>query len=175
MAGNKDMANPAMAGNGNGHATERILVDPIVNVKLKLAVMWATLMFFYIYNDILTMYRQDIVEGLLAGNLEGIQFTQGVLFAAAALMSIPIFMVLLSVTLPARLNRPVNMFMGAFHMVLLVTSTFMDGEAPWAYYGLICVFEGVIIAMITWYAWKWPTQNAVQERATLESVHASDC
>jgi hypothetical protein len=134
------------------------LVDPVVNVKVKLAVMWCTLMFFYIYNDILTLFQQEVIEGLLAGNLEGVEFTPTVLFAAAALMSFPIFMVLLSVMLPARTNRRVNLFAGVFHLVLLV-ATLGVGEGPMAFYAMVMAFEGVVIAAITWTAWRWPTTD----------------
>jgi hypothetical protein len=160
MTNINDMGDPVPAGNESKHVTKTTLVDPIVNVKVKLAVMWIVLMFFYIYNDIMTFFRQDVVEGLLAGNMEGVEFTQGVLFAAAVLMSFPIFMVLLSIVLPARTNRRVNMFAGVFHMVLLFATTTV-GDAPWAHFALYMVLEGIIIAMITWYAWKWPTQDGV--------------
>jgi hypothetical protein len=119
----------------------------------------------------MSFFRQDTVEGVLAGNLEGIEFTQGVLFAAALLMSIPIFMVLLSVVLPARTNRKVNIGAGIFHMVVLgVTTTIGDG--PWAYYALYMVFEGVIISLITWYAWKWPTHEDVPAQDTTD-IHVA--
>jgi hypothetical protein len=143
------------------------LVDPIVNVKVKLAVMWTALMFFYIYNDILTLFRQEVVEGLLAGNLEGVEFTPGVLFSAASLMAFPIFMVFLSVLLPARTNRRLNLFAGVFHLVLLV-ATLGVGEGPMAFYAMFMAFEGVVIAAITWTAWKWPTEEVVPA----QSAHA---
>ncbi len=140
------------------------LVDPLVNVKVKLAVMWSTLLFFYIYNDLLTLFQQKVIEGLLAGNLEGVEFTPTVLFAAALLMSFPIFMVLLSVMLPAKANRRVNIFAGVFHMVLLF-ATMGVGEGPMAFYAMIMAFEGVVIGMITWTAWKWPTSGGAPHGA----------
>lgn len=154
MASNKEMEKLGM----NTNATN--LVDPVVNVKVKLAVMWCALMFFYIYNDILTLFRQEVVEGLLAGNLEGVEFTPTVLFSAALLMSFPIFMVFLSVTLPAKTNRRVNLFAGVFHMVLLV-STLGVGEGPMAFYAMVMLFEGIVIAALTWTAWKWPTEVGI--------------
>jgi hypothetical protein len=166
MVNGPNVANPASAGDESGHTSARALVDPVVNIKVKLAAMWVALMFLYIYNDIMTMYRQDVIEGLLAGNLEGVEFTQTVLFAAAVLMCLPIFMVLLSVVLPARINRPLNVFMGVFHMVVLFASSTVGDEAPWAHYALYCVFEGIIIAMITWTAWKWPREESVPGGAT---------
>ncbi|NIP33314.1 MAG: hypothetical protein GWN39_00155, partial [Thermoplasmata archaeon] len=137
----------------------------VVNVKLKLALLWIVLMWFYAYNDIMSFFRQDMVEGILAGNIEGITFTQPFMFAMALLMSFPIFMILLSVMLPARLNRGVNIGAGIFHLVLLGITATVGDEGPWAYYALYMAFEGVIIALITWTAWKWPTTDGVPHGA----------
>jgi len=156
------MVNMKNVENMSKQTTATSLVDPIINIKLKLAIFWIVLMFFYAYNDIISFFRQDTIEGVLAGAPGGIEMTPVFLLAASVLMSIPIFMVLLSAVLPARINRPVNIVVGIFHLVLLgVTSTVGD-EGPMAHYALYMVFEGIVIAMITWYAWKWPTQESVQ-------------
>lgn len=136
-------------------------MDPIINIKFKLAILWIVLVFFYLYNDVISSMRKDIVEGVLAGTPGGVEITPAFLVAGAVLMSIPIFMVLLSVVLPARTNRPVNIIVGIFHLVLLAATPSMGNEAPWAHYALYMVFEGMIIVMITWYAWKWPTVSSV--------------
>ena len=159
MASNNDMEM-----NGK-HANARDLADPVVNVTLRLAVFWIVLMWFYAYNDLMSFFRQDIVEGVLAGNIEGIEFTQPFMFAMALLMSFPIFMILLSVVLPARLNRPVNIFAGIFHLVLLGITATVGDEGPWAYYALYMALEGIIIGLITWTAWKWPASDGAPHGA----------
>ncbi|MCK5252802.1 MAG: hypothetical protein KAQ96_07620 [Thermoplasmata archaeon] len=163
---NKDnMENSALAGNVSKHTTATSLMDPIINIKLKLAIFWVVLIFFYLYNDVISFMRKDIVEGVLSGTPGGIEITPVFLVAGAVLMSIPIFMVLLSVVLPARTNRPVNIIVGIFHLVLLAFTTTLGDEAAWAHYALYMVFEGMIIVLITWYAWKWPTQEGVAAKA----------
>ena len=84
------------------------LEDVKVNVKVKLALFWVALMFFYIYNDLLSMFKPGTVEELVGGSLEGIIFTQEFLFSAALLMALPSIMIFLSLTLKAKLNRIVN-------------------------------------------------------------------
>ena len=42
------------------------LVDIEINVKIKLALFWVALMFFYIYNDLLSMFKPGTVEELVA-------------------------------------------------------------------------------------------------------------
>ena len=145
-----------------GRKIDTVLVDPIINIKLKLAIFWIVLMFFYLYNDVISFFKQDTIEGVLAGAPGGVEITPVFLLAASVLMSIPIFMVLLSVVLPAKMNRPVNIVVGIFHLVLLAATATVGDEAPMAHYALYMVFEGLIISLITWYAWKWPTQEGLQ-------------
>jgi hypothetical protein len=134
------------------------LEDIKINVKVKLALFWVALMFFYLYNDLFSLFQPGHVAELVEGHLEGIQFTQELLFGAAILMALPSFMILLSLTLPAKMNRMVNIIVGIFHIVVLAGTLFVPGDL-WAYYALYMIFEAVFIILIVWHAWKWPTQE----------------
>ncbi len=139
---------------------KKILEDPKVNVKIKLSVLWITMVFFYLYNDVISLFRKDILEEALTGEMGGIQISQTFLLGAAVLMSASILMTFLSVVLPARVNRPTNIIMGIFHAIVLAATMTVPGET-WAHYALYMVFEAVFIAMIIWHAWKWPEQEDV--------------
>ena len=134
------------------------LVDIEINVKIKLALFWVALMFFYLYNDLFSFFKPGTVEELVGGSLEGIVFTQELLFGAALLMALPSIMIFLSLTLKAKLNRMVNIIVGIFHMVVLVGTLMVPGDL-WVYYATYMVFEAVFIILIVWHAWKWPTQK----------------
>ncbi len=134
------------------------LVDIEINVKIKLALLWVALMFFYLYNDLLSFFKPGTVEELVGGSLEGIVFTQELLFGAALLMALPSIMIVLSLTLKAKLNRMVNIIVGIFHMVVLIGTMMVPGDL-WVFYATYMVFEAVFIALIVWHAWKWPTQE----------------
>ena len=123
-----------------------------VNVKVKLALLWIALMFFYIYNDIFSLLQPGHVAELVEGHLEGVKFTQELLFGAAILMALPSFMVFLSLTLKAKLNRLVNIIVGIFHIIVLVITLFVGGDL-WAYYALYMIIEAVFIVLIVWTAW----------------------
>jgi len=140
--------------------TAPTLEDPKVNIKTKLAILWITLMWFYAYNDIISFFRKDTHEGALSGEFEGVVISQEFLFAASVLMAIPIFMVFLSIALPAKINRPLNIIMGIFHAVVLAGTLTVPGET-WAHYTLYMIFEAVFIALIVWFAWKWPIMEGV--------------
>jgi len=94
------------------------LQDTGIDVKVKLSVLWICLMFFYLYNDVLSFYRKDIVEGVLSGDFGAIQVTPDFLLAGAILMAIPVFMVFLSLALPAKFNRWTNIIVGVFHIAV---------------------------------------------------------
>ena len=134
------------------------LEDMKINVKVKLALFWVALMFFYLYNDVFSLFQPGNVAELVEGHLEGIHFTQELLLGAAVLMAIPIFMIFLSLTLKAKVNRWANIIAGIFHAVVLVSTLLVPGDL-WAYYALYMIFETVFIVLIVWHAWKWPTQE----------------
>jgi hypothetical protein len=136
--------------------TARILEDVKINVKIKLSALWVALMFFYLYNDLFSFFKPGTVEELVGGSLEGIVFTQELLFGAALLMALPSIMIFLSLTLKAKLNRMVNIIVGIFHMVVLVGTLMVPGDL-WVFYATYMVFEAVFIILIVWHAWKWPT------------------
>jgi hypothetical protein len=136
-----------------------ILEDVKINVKIKLAALWVALMFFYLYNDVFTFYRKEFIEEVLSGEVSGFQITQVFMLGAAILMAIPIFMVFLSLVLPAKVNRWTNIIVGLFLAVVLLATLIVPGEL-WAYYALYMILEAVFIVLIVWHAWKWPKQES---------------
>jgi hypothetical protein len=141
-------------------ATTSTLEDSKVNVKVKLALLWAALMFFYIYNDLLSMFQPGHVADLVEGQLEGVQFTQSFLIGAALLMALPSLMIILSLTLKAGLNRWVNIVAGVFHLLVLMGTQFVGESEVWIYWRLYELLEAVLIVLIIWTAWKWPTMDS---------------
>lgn len=133
-----------------------MLDDRKINTKVKLALLWVALMFLYIYNDILSIYQPGHVAELFEGHLEGVRFTQSLLFGAAALMAIPSFMVLLSLTLKARANRLVNIIVGSLHILILIGTQFVGEGETWYYWRFYELLEALFLALIIRSAWKWP-------------------
>ena len=140
--------------------TGSLLEDRNVNTKAKLALLWVALMFFYIYNDVFSFMQPGHVAQLVDGQLEGVQFTQTILFGAAVLMAFPSLMVLLSLMLRARSNRVVNIVVGVFHILVLAGTQFVGESAAWFYWRLYEVLEALFLVLIIWTAWKWPKSAA---------------
>ena len=132
--------------------------DVKINVKIKLAGLWAAVMFLYIYGDIFGFYKPGLIEELLAGEVAGMLITQVWLLGVVILMAIPSVMVFLSLILRAKVNRWVNIILGIVYTAVMLYTMFMPGT--WAYYILLGIVEVVLTVLIVWYAWTWPKQEA---------------
>lgn len=125
-----------------------------IPVQAKLAALWASLMFIYVYVDILSLYRPGVIDGIREGRVWQLDITQSWAVGALALMAVPILMVVLSLTLPARANRTTNLVVAALYVVVSVANGL--GET-WAYYFALAVsLEVIVLALIVRYAWTWP-------------------
>ena len=128
------------------------------DVKIKLAAAWIAAMFAYIYADILGFYVPGAIGKIMAGELPiGSPIT---VLAAAILMSIPGFMVFLSLTLPYKTNRWVNIIMGIFHFGLAIGTFFASPlDASELYYYYFAFIEIGFTTLIIWYAKNWSKQE----------------
>ncbi|KPJ91777.1 MAG: hypothetical protein AMJ53_10800 [Gammaproteobacteria bacterium SG8_11] len=136
--------------------TTKFLKDTKIDVKIKLSVLWATLMFIYIYVDIFRFFQPGELENILAGKVWIFEITQTWALSAMIMMTIPSLMVFLSLALKAKWNRWTNIIMGILHIAIAIGNVI--GET-WAYYIFGGVVEVVLLSLIVWYAWKWPTQE----------------
>ncbi|WP_367852247.1 DUF6326 family protein [Rhodanobacter lycopersici] len=132
--------------------TARPLEDIKVPVRLKLAALWTSVMFCYIYGDFLGLYRPGDIKGILAG--EGLlgPASQGSLLVVAILIAVPAVMIFLSLALPPRLTRWLNILVGA----LLTAIVLMTIPGSWVFYVFLSAIEVVLQSLAVWYAWRWP-------------------
>ena len=130
------------------------LEDLQVPVQAKLAASWASFMFLYAYVDILGLYMPGVIDDILAGIVWELEITQTWALGTLTLMAIPILMVALSTTLPARANRVTNLVVASVYV--LVSAANALGES-WTYYFTLAVgLEVTVLALILRYAWTWP-------------------
>ena len=134
--------------------TTATLEDQRIPVRAKLAAAWTSFMFLYAYVDILGFFTPGIVEDILDGRVFEFDLSQTFSTTALTLMAIPIFMVVLSMTLPARANRITNLVVAAVYVP--VTAFNAVGESWMYFYGLGIVLELILLALIVRYAWTWP-------------------
>ena len=153
--------------------TTATLEDQRIPVRAKLAAAWTSFMFLYAYVDILGFYTPGIVEDILDGRVFEFDLSQAFSTTALTLVAIPIFMVVLSMTLPARVNRITNLIVASLYVPL---TAFNVAGGFWLYfYGLGVVLELIVLALIVRYAWTWPRTTPSATMATSpdrESVRA---
>jgi Family of unknown function (DUF6326) len=123
-------------------------------VKAKLAAAWTSFMFLYVYVDILGFYKPGIIDDILNGKVFTFAITQTWAVTVLSLLAVPIFMVVLSMTLPARANRLLNLIVAAAYVPFTVFN--VAGGSWLYYYGLGVALELVLLALILRYAWTWP-------------------
>jgi hypothetical protein len=128
-----------------------------LNVNIKLAALWASFMFLYIYVDFLGLHKPGYIEDVIAGRVWQFNITQAFLLIGLVSVSIPALMIFLSATLPAKVNRWTNMIVAAVYIPYSLFN--LAGEAT---YHMIfgAVVEVILLLLAIWYAWKWPKQQA---------------
>ena len=134
--------------------TTNALDDPPVPVRAKIAAAWASFMFFYIYVDYLHLYKPGAIDGILAGVVFEFDISQTFVVFSLMLVGIPSLMILLSMTLPARANRTLNLVVASLYIP--VSAFNVVGESWTYFYGLGAVLEVILLAYILRSAWTWP-------------------
>lgn len=133
--------------------TQKKLEDINVNVKLKLASLWASFMFLYIYVDYFHLYMPGSLEDILAGKVFVFDISYVFLLIAMIFVAIPSLMIYLSVFLPAKINRWTNIIVATVFIPYMLFN--LAGEA-WVHMYFAAALEVVLLCLIIRYAWKWP-------------------
>jgi len=142
-----------------------VLEDLRVPTQIKLAGLWATVMFMYIYVDIIGFFSPGLIEDILVGKVWVFDITQTWMLTSVMLMTIPAVMVFLSLVLPAKANRYANIMLGILHIFMAIGTAL--GEVN-AYYVFGSAVEALLLASVVWTAWKWP----VLPKQSTEKSHA---
>jgi hypothetical protein len=117
-----------------------------VNVRIKLAALWSSVMFCYIYGDYFELYVPGKVEGLLSG--DNILNTPTKLFLATGMLTIPALMISLSVLLSPKVCRILNIIVGAFFSILM-TLIAITSIAEWrGFYVFLAIVETIITSAV---------------------------
>lgn len=131
-----------------------------IPVRAKLAAAWTSFMFLYAYVDILNFFTPGVIEDILDGRVFEFDLSQTFSTTALTLVAIPILMVELSMTLPARANRITNLIVATLYVP--VTAFNAVGESWLYFYGLGIVLELTLLALVVRYAWTWPRTRTVK-------------
>jgi len=123
-------------------------METIDTVQLRLTALWVALMLIYLLGDVLRIFSGDFK----AGEIMGSQATQTMWLGIAALMVIPILMIILTMTLGQPANRWLNIIVAVFFFLFNLVA--LPTYPSWYDRFLLVVSLGFNV-MTVWYAWKW--------------------
>lgn len=132
---------------------QRLFEDVKVNVKLKLAALWTSLMFLIIYIDYFHLYMPGTMDEIRTGQVFVFNITQGFLVVGLLVVTIPALMIFLSVALPPKANRKVNIIAAVVNIPLMI---FNLAGVAWVHMVIGAIVEVVLLCLIIRYALKWP-------------------
>jgi len=117
-------------------------IDP----KVKLSLLWIFVVLNMAYADILSLMDPG---SPIRKIMEGTPMPAGGLLAGAIVMETAIAMVILSWILNYKVNRWVNIIIGALNILAVVTG----GHG--LYYAFFATVEVGCMLFIIWFSWKW--------------------
>jgi hypothetical protein len=139
-------------------AERTALEDRQVPVQAKLAAAWTSLMFLIIYIDYFHLYQPGQIDDIRGGVIFVFDISGTLMSIFFAIIAIPALMILLSMTLPARVNRATNLVVASLY-VPAVGMNFLGSPPDYAfyfYYALTIGVEVLLLAFILRAAWTWP-------------------
>jgi hypothetical protein len=117
------------------------------STRIILSGLWGASMLTFLWGDVLTIISGDVRPGLIQGE----KVTQGMSFAMAGIMMIPIVMVVLSLTLRYPAIRWVNIVVAILWVLFILSG--ISGYP--AYEKFLLGISIVFNVMTVWHAWKW--------------------
>ncbi len=126
--------------------------DPWINPRLKIAALWASMLFVFVYVDLFSLYRADVRADIERGEMAAFSIGQGFLLGVTVYVAVPSLMLFLSLVLPVLAARTGNIVLAAVYIPTIVGSAV--GE--WNYFILGSAIEAALLAGIVYYAWTWP-------------------
>lgn len=127
----------------------------LIHRPMLISKLWVFLSLNYILCDLISNMEMSVLRGLLEGNIAGIPMTQEFLLFAGLSLEIPFLMVVLSVVLPYRANRIINIG-AAILMIIYQIGSFSMGSDTTLHYIFFSVMEilGNVVIVILAARWK---------------------
>lgn len=135
-----------------------MLDEDKVPTRIKLAALWASAMFCYIYADYFGLFSPGQLASMNKGLIPPLgRSTDGVMIFVSAMMAIPSLMIVLSTILPAGPSRVLNIIFGVVYTGIIGLT--MWSGAHFIFYGVI---EIALTGLVVFYAWTWPRTKPVR-------------
>lgn len=143
----------------NNNLKSNQLIDYQVSVKLKLASLWTSLMFLYIYADYFELKTPGKIQNTIDLKTPVGTVTPELLVIFSLLLIVPSIMIFLSVLLKPRINKWLNIVVATLYSTIsmLIIAGEIKNFGGWhTFYVLYQFVEIFVMGIIIWQAWKWP-------------------
>ena len=128
-----------------------------INIKIKLAALWISATFCYLYGDYFELYTPEKVESLISG--DNVLSSPMMLLIASFIMVIPPLMIVVSLIFKPKLNKWFNVVFGTIFTIMMILIAF-GSLTPWySFYVFLAIVESILTALIVWNAFNWPKEN----------------
>ena len=129
----------------------------MVDLRTKLAVFWLFIVGAMLANTILYFVVPGVIDEIRTGIMVGMQTGPTLILGmAVAYYWIPLVMAVLSLTLKDKVNRWINIILGAFYVAFVLFELTMNiTTVAYPYAILMDVSIIAVAALLTWNAWKW--------------------
>jgi len=122
--------------------------EPGIDVRLKLASLWISLLFVFAYVDLFSLYRADLRADIADGNIAGFDIGPGFLLGITLYILPAALMVCLSLLLSERIARIAHLLLVPLYALTIAFSAI--GE--WSYYLLASGVELLLLLQIFCFA-----------------------
>ena len=122
-------------------------------VNIKLALLWTSVVFLYIYNDYFSLYVAGTIDSMARGSFGPMgHATDALLVGLSIMLAVPSVMIFLSASLASPLSRWLNVVVGVVYTVIEVLTLF---GSP-LFYRIVVIFEIMLTSLVVHYALRWP-------------------
>lgn len=122
----------------------------MVDVRIILSALWVAAMFLYQQGDVQRLYSGDFIPG--ETDLGKMMSPEMLWMISAITMTIPVIMIILSLTLKYPVNRWANIIVAILFFVYNLIGL---RNYPSAYDRFLIAVSLVANALTVWYAWNW--------------------
>ena len=131
------------------------LQDFRAHTKFKLSALWTSTMFLYVYGDFFSLFVPGHIQKLMDGKSGMGTTTPLAILGFAVLMTIPSLMIVLSLALPANINRWANIIFGILFTLIMALILATSLREWWIFYSYLAAVEIALTSTVTYLAWKW--------------------
>lgn len=142
------------------------------STRTVLSTLWIFLLLNIFARDIHELGRAGMLEQMMAGVIDGVRITEGLMLIGGIMIEIPILMVLLSQVLPFKISRWANIGAGILTMLITI-SVNLNPDLDNMFFLALKI---AALLSVIWVAWRWKdgysTERVIQsfdrrEKATV--------